>query len=115
MKPFIIAFFIVIFLVSVSTVALAGENHAPRETYNETNNYTINNYRGVATALANNHSFGWGTDKLQGSLGYSNYDGENALSFGLAQRFKNVLVSGSVGSESNTDKYSFSANMGWRF
>lgn len=71
---------------------------------------------GVATAIsASQLNFDWGSYALQGSVGYGNYDNENALTFGLGKRFGRVLINGSVGSESNTDNYSIGAGISWKF
>ncbi len=81
------------------------------------NIYEVNNsVSGVATSIATGqHSFGFDVYSLQGSIGFGNYNGSQALSFGVAKRIGRVMYSGSVASESGTEKYSFGAGINWRF
>ena len=112
----IITLLLAIGLIFVSLPAKPSENH------NETNIYETTEvtkydfrYKGTAAALANSHSFGWGTYKLQGSVGASTYAGENALSIAIGQRFKKILVTGSIVKSDKIDDIGGNINFGFRF
>jgi len=109
--------YIIVFLFSFPVFAGGGHTTNVTNNYYTTESTTIqSNNSGIATAIsASQLNFNWGTTALQGSVGYGNYDNENAITFGLGKRFGRVLVNGSIGSESNTDKYSFGAGASWTF
>ena len=82
-------------LILISSLLVFGNSLADRNYV--TNNYTtevitiINNdgniARAIATSISNNHQFDFATYDYQGSVVGGWYDGEDAVSFGLAKRF----------------------------
>lgn len=66
----------------------------------------------LAIAVAQ-HQFDWSTDDLQGSVGTGIYEGERAMSWALAKRFKKTLVTGSVSAQGST--FGVGAGLNWRF
>jgi len=71
--------------------------------------------KGVALSLATNHPFDFDTKKLQGSINGGYYDGQNALSLGLAKRFDktDALLHTSYGQ--NAGKHAVTLGAVWRF
>jgi hypothetical protein len=64
--------------------------------YNETTEINETTYinddisKGVALALATYHPFTYNSEKWQGSINGAAYDGESALSMGLAKKFDSI-------------------------
>ncbi len=69
---------------------------------------------GVALSIAaSQHHFDFGTHSWQGSIGAGSYDGDSAISFGVAKRLDRVLINGSLGM--NGDKSGYGVGVNWRF
>ena len=64
---------------------------------------------GIASAQ---HHFDWSTSKWQGSIGMGHYDGDSALSAGLAKRYDEVLINLNV---VKGDELGGGLGVGWRF
>jgi hypothetical protein len=71
--------------------------------------------KGVALALATWHPFTYNSEKWQGSINGAAYDGESALSMGLAKKFNGIdaLFHSSYGQNNGKDALTF--GMLWRF
>ena len=96
------------------------------ETY-VTENYVTENYisesyindkdisKGIALAIASSHPFDFATKKWQASVNGGYYDGENALSLGIAKRFDgaDALFHSSYGQ--NSGKQAVTVGMVWRW
>ena len=55
---------------------------------------------GAASAIAaSQHSYYWGKSDLQGSASIGSFDGNTAFSFGLAKKYKQTLINGSISNE----------------
>ena len=76
---------------------------------------TINDdSKAIALALAFDHSFDFDTNKLQASINGSSYDGEKAISFALAKRYKKgVLFKTTYGQNNGKDGLTIGGS--WRF
>ena len=80
------------------------------------NSFAIGNYqsKGVALGLAaSQHNYDMGVNKFQGSVGLGTFQGVDAVSFSLGKRYKDILINGSIGSESGLTGYG--AGITWRF
>lgn len=101
---------LILILAILPSCVMAGGN---RNTTIINETYNTYNVEGVALAIAKSqHHFDWSTPRLQGSIGMGSFDNE-ALSFGLAQKYKEVLINGSIGTEDG--KTGFGLGVGWRF
>jgi len=104
-------------LVLIIFSANAAADWCCRDTTNITNNYTevthvveeTNTGTAMAIAVAQHH-FGFGTYSWQGSASAGFYDGEQAYSAGLAKRFEEVLINGTISRESDETGYGIGAN-----
>jgi len=91
---------LVLFL-GICYYAMADNNHhnhyntTPTEVTNKYS-YNYNGQMALAGATAHAATCDFGTYSLQGSVGFSTYKGTQAASFGLCQRYKRVMVSGSI-------------------
>jgi len=107
---------ILIFLIiALFSDAEAHETHVTEVT-NITNTTRITQEQAAGVALgiaAAQHQFYLETDDLQGSIGGGNYEGENAVSFAMAKRFKGILINGSVGGSSGNIGTGVGANWRW--
>ena len=125
---------IILLLLLIPSSVLAGGYHhedvnnyfTVEETYvNETyvtENYISESYindkdisKGIALAIATNHQFDFATKKWQASVNGGFYDGENALSLGIAKRFDgaDALFHSSYGQ--NAGKQAITFGGVWRF
>ncbi len=101
-----------------------------RTTINETNNYFtlveetyinesyINDKdisKGIALAIASSHPFDFATKKWQASVNGGYYDGENALSLGIAKRFDgaDALFHSSYGQNAGKQAITFGGVWRW--
>lgn len=102
--------YLIIALCFMSNLAFADSE---RNTYIN-NEQTINVYKGAALAIAmSNHHFSHGTYELQGSIATGSFNGSEAISFGIAKRVKDLLISGSIGREGG--KTGFGVGITFRF
>ena len=72
------------------------------------NDYFETNYNTEGTALglaASQHHFDLSTYDLQFSVGTGEFNGAEALSFGLAKRFNNILLNATIGEENGQTGY----------
>lgn len=78
-------------------------------------NYYSDSAGGIALAIATFHPFDYATKKWQGSVNSGYYDGESAVSFGLAKRFDGMdaLLNSSYGQ--NNGKHAATFGILWRF
>ncbi len=91
------------------------ERYSPTATIMQAGDVTnINQSSGAALGIATaQHQFYLETDDLQGSIGAGTYDGNSAISFALAKRFKGILLNGSVGGEAG--EYGAGVGANWRW
>ena len=87
-------------LFFTANIAMADANYSivyetdnvPRETIN-----TVYSSKGIASAIASSeHQFNYGVLGWQGSASFGTFDSNTAFSLGLAKRFKDVLINGSI-------------------
>ena len=106
--------------VSMIAPANAGDyrHHDTVNNYYETTEVTqdsIDESSGIALALATYHPFDYATKKWQASANSAIYDGQSALSMGLAKRFDGMdaLLHTSYGQNNGKDALTF--GLLWRF
>ena len=88
--------------------AHASDYHSPPSTT------TDGRSEGVALSIATSqHHFDFGTHSLQGSVGAGSFNGNSAISFGMAKRLDRVLINGSIGTEKGDSAIGVGVN--WRF
>ena len=97
----------------------------------ERNYYTTNNYyetrtitsgvsdkelaQGLALAFSMNHPFDFATYDWQGSVTAAVFDDQNAISFGLAKRFKKMDALWHIEAGQNGSEEALVGGMIWRF
>jgi len=115
----IMIIFAMMLAIIVSRDSEGSDPHHDHESSTNTTtilNSRIENTDGIALAIAAaQHQFDWGTYSLQGSIGVGEYDGNNAISFGIGGRIgkDRMLVNGSIGVEEG--KTGIGAGLNWRF
>jgi len=70
---------------------------------------------GNGTALsiaAAQHSFYWGTDRWQASLGMGTYNNDGAVSFGMGKMYDGILINFSIGG-TESGKYGGGVGFTW--
>ena len=110
--------FLILMFMSFGVMADKWHDHQEPVNYYETTEvsyYDSDVSKGVALALATYHPFSFATKKWQGSVNTAVYDGQNALSLGLAKRFDGMdaLLHSSFGQ--NDGKPALTFGMLWRF
>ena len=96
-----------VFIAIFSNVLMASESHHSRQT-------TVNNYtstEGIASAIsAAQCHFDNGSFHLQlcGGVGYS--DNREAATFGIAKKYKDFLLNGTITTEDNHTTFGFGLN-----
>jgi len=69
---------------------------------------------GTASAIAAaQHNYYWGKSSLQGSAAIGLFDNKEAVSFGLAKKYKKTLINGSISKEGN--QLGIGAGVNWIF
>ncbi len=113
MKTLLVIFMTALLLADVS--AARAHDHHNQTTIMQAGDVTnINQSSGAALGIATaQHQFYLETDDLQGSIGAGTYDGNSAVSFALAKRFKGILLNGSVGGEAG--EYGAGVGANWRW
>jgi len=96
----------ILVLMMLSFSAFAGGYHKHNIDYTTVyevteNSYSIDNDTSklMALSIASSHPFDYATNKIQASINTGYYDGENAVSFGIAKNFKDIdaLIHSSYG------------------
>jgi len=101
---------LMVILLSLSTHLYASGDRSTTTTTNTYNYSSVTDARGVAIAIASaQHNFDYGTYSWQGSVGAGYYNGEDAVSFGVAKRVGKILMNGSITPDS------IGVGVNWRF
>lgn len=113
MKLYLIVFLaLALFTVHQQLNASGGYNPPPPVVTN-TALILSSDHEGVASAIAAGQcQFDW-THDMQGCLAGGTYDGNDAVSFQLGQRYKKVLINGGINYESG--EYSAGIAVNWKF
>ena len=111
--------FLTYFLLFFAVVAFAAEarkggHHHDVTNVTEVTNITNENSTGVASALALGQCQFDYTYSIQGCSGLGFHDGNSAISFGMAKRVDEVLLSGGLAYEDGGD-ISGAVGISWKF